>query len=144
MSDLSTIRFVELRLVGPAKFYWDFITNARKKLHRKPIELWEEMKVKLKERYLLDFYMNRLVYDLHNPHKSRQIVSSNDVGESRIIENVSVLSKITSIVKNISIDSSFKIASVVEDTSIVSYVLSSSLDEVYVFLQRILLILVML
>ena len=78
------------------------------------------MKVKLKERYLLDFYMNRLVYDLHNLHKSQQIVFSNDVGESRIVENVSVLSKITSVVKNISIDScSFEIASVVEDLSLI-------------------------
>ena len=38
MSDLSKIRFAELRLVGPAKFYWNSITNARKKLRRKLIE----------------------------------------------------------------------------------------------------------
>ena len=37
MSDLSKIRFAELRLVGLAKFYWDSITNARKELRRKSI-----------------------------------------------------------------------------------------------------------
>jgi len=47
-------------------------------------------------------------------------VSSNDVGESRIVENVSVL---------------FKIAIVVENTTIDSCVLPSSLDEVHVSLE---------
>ena len=44
-------------------------------------------------------------------------MSSNDVGESRIVENVSVL---------------FKINSVIEDTYIVSCMLPSSLDEIHV------------
>ena len=76
------------------------------------------MKVKLKERNLSDFYVNRLVDDLHNPHKSRQIVSNND-SESRIAENVCVLSKITSVVEDVHVHS--KISSVIEDTSIDLY-----------------------
>ena len=74
-----------------------------------------EMKVKLKERYLPNFYVNRLVNKLHNPHKSRQIVSSNDISESRIVENISVLSKVTS-VEDIHVHS--EISSVIENTSI--------------------------
>jgi len=91
------------------------------------------MKVKLKERYLPDFYMNRLVNELHNPHKSRQIVSSNDVGEARIVENVSVLSKITSVVEDTSIDSCpSDISRVIENTSVDFCLLPSSLDEFHV------------
>ena len=75
MSDLSKIWFAELRLVRPTKIYWNFITNGHKELRRKPIE---SIKVKLKEIYFPDFYMNHLVDELHNPHKSRHIVSSKD------------------------------------------------------------------
>ena len=80
-----------MRLVGPAIFYWESITNAHKGLCRKLIESWEEMKVKLTERYFPEFYMDCLVDELHNPHKSW---SSNGVGESRILEDVSVPSQI--------------------------------------------------
>ena len=60
-------------------------------------------------------------------------MSNNDGGESRIVENVNVLFKITSIADDTSIDSCpFEIASVVENTSIDSCLLSSSLDEVHV------------
>jgi len=77
--------------------------------------------------------MNRLVDELHNPYKSRHIVSSNNVGESKIIENVSVLSEINIVVKDTSTDSSpSKIASVIENTSIDSCLSPSSLDEVHI------------
>jgi len=135
MSDLSKIRFAESRLVGPTKFYWDSITNARKRLCRKHIELWEEMKLKLKERYIPDFYMNHLVNELHNPHKSQHIASSIDIGESKIFEDVSVLFAITS-VEDTSIDSCpSKIASVIKNISIDSFLSPSSLDEVYISLE---------
>ena len=81
--------------MGPTKFYWDLITNARKRPCRKPIESSEEMKVKLKERYFPEFYMNRPVDELHKHHKSW---SSNDVSESRIVEDINVSSEIASIV----------------------------------------------
>ena len=97
-----------MRLVGPAIFYWESITHAHKGLCRKPIESWEEMKVKLKEIYFPEFYMDCLVDELHNL-KSRHIVSSNYVGKSRILEDVSVLFENTSIVNDTSIGSySFK------------------------------------
>jgi len=90
------------------------------------------MKVKLKERYFLEFYMNRLVDELYNHHKSW---SSIDVGESRIVEDVSIPSEIASIVEDTSIDSCpFKIASVIQNTSIDSCLSLSSLDEVHVSL----------
>jgi len=77
--------------------------------------------------------MNRLVDELHNPYKSRHIVSSNVVGESKIIEDVSVLSEINILVEDISIDSSpSKLASVVKNTSIDSCLSPSSLDEVHI------------
>ena len=89
------------------------------------------MKVKLKERYFPEFYMNRPVDELHKHHKSW---SSNDVCESKIVEDVSVPSEIASISEDISIDSyPFKIANVVKNTSIESS--PPSLDEVHVSLR---------
>jgi len=57
------------------------------------------------------------------------------VGESWIIENVSILSKIISVVEDTSSDSCpSEIASGVENTSVVSCLLPSSLDGVHVSL----------
>ena len=93
------------------------------------------MKLKLKERYIPDFYMNHLVNELHNPHKSQHIASSIDIGESKIFEDVSVLFAITS-VEDTSIDSCpSKIASVIMNISIDSFLSPSSLDEVYISLE---------
>jgi len=61
--------------------------------------------------------MNHLVDELHNYHKSW---SKYDVGESRIVEDVSV---------------PYEIASIVDDTSIDSCLSPSSLDEVHVSLE---------
>ena len=108
MSDLSEIRFAELRLVGSVVFYWDSITNAHKGLRRKPIESWEEMKVKLKERYFPKFYMNCLVVSYTTIIK---------VGLVLMLVNQGFL-RIASIVEDALIDSCpFKIASVVQNIS---------------------------
>ena len=79
--------------------------------------------------------MNCLVDELHNPHKNRHIVSSKDVGESQIFEDVNVLSKI-SVVEDASIDfCPSKIASVIKTISIDSCLSPSSLDEIHVSLK---------
>ena len=125
-----------MRLVRPTKIYWNFITNGHKELRRKPIESWEEIKVKLKEIYFPDFYMNCLVDKLHNPHKSRHIVSSNDASESKIFEEVNVLFEITCVENTLIIFCPYKkIVNVIKNISIDSCLSPSSLDEGHVSLK---------
>ena len=44
----------------------DFIEIARERLHKNLIESWKEMKDRLKEKYLSEFYRRHLLDELHN------------------------------------------------------------------------------
>ena len=66
-------------------------------------------------------------------HKVDILCLVNDTSESKIIENVSILSEINIVVEETSIDSSpSKIASVIKNTPIDSCLSPSSLDEVHI------------
>ena len=65
MGCLTCVRFDRMRLES-TMIYWTLIGIARERHRKNPIESWEEMKHKLKEKYLPEFYRNRLLDKLHN------------------------------------------------------------------------------
>jgi len=68
-SEISVVRkiqFSRMRLIKPARIYWTLIKTIRERQHKNLVESWEKMKDKLKEKYLLEFYMDHLLDKLHN------------------------------------------------------------------------------
>ena len=47
------MQFAKRKLVGPVKIYWDNVEGDCAR-HRVPIETWDEMKDKLKEKHLFE------------------------------------------------------------------------------------------
>ena len=68
ISDGRKIRFARIKLVGLDRIYWILIEIARERQCKNPIKSWEEMKDKLKEKYLYEFYRNHLQDELHDLH----------------------------------------------------------------------------
>ena len=63
---MCEIQFAKMGLVGSARIYWISMEIACERQHKNPIESWKKMKNKLKEKYLPEFYRNRLLDKLHN------------------------------------------------------------------------------
>jgi len=63
--DAARLLFVRRKLVGSTNTYWTSVERHCVR-HIVVIESWEEMKEKLKEKYLPEYYRNRLLDQLHN------------------------------------------------------------------------------
>src|SRR5262249_18496915 len=61
MSESKKVRFAKMRILGQAKSYWNHVQLIAIHRRHKPIETWSEMKDKLREKYLLESYRQRLL-----------------------------------------------------------------------------------
>ncbi|MQL98961.1 hypothetical protein Taro_031674 [Colocasia esculenta] len=61
MSDARRTRFAMIKLVGQAQTYWLNVDALLEQRGLMPIESWEDMKVKLREKYLPTTYRHRLI-----------------------------------------------------------------------------------
>ena len=61
MSDARRIRFAKMRLLGQAKTYWRNVERLLEMRRQEPVGTWDEMKVKLREKYLPPTYWQRLI-----------------------------------------------------------------------------------
>ena len=52
MSDERRIRFAKIKLVGQAKQYWTNVEKLMTLRKQKSIQTWDEIKLKLQEKYL--------------------------------------------------------------------------------------------
>ena len=67
--------FGKLKLVSSAKRYWQTILSNIANLGQIPITLWDEIKEKLKEKYLLPYYLARLYQHFLNICQDTVIVT---------------------------------------------------------------------
>jgi len=58
--EVARVLFVRRKFIRSARIYWDLIVRDCMR-RRVVIESWEEMKEKFKEKYLSEYYKNRLV-----------------------------------------------------------------------------------
>jgi len=65
LPEMTRVLFFKRKLVGSAKIYWDSIVRDCVRCNI-AMESWEEMKENLKEKYLLEYYKNRLLDQLYN------------------------------------------------------------------------------
>ncbi|MQL76985.1 hypothetical protein Taro_009395 [Colocasia esculenta] len=61
MSDARRARFAMMKLIGQAQTYWMNVETLLEQRGQDPIESWEEMKVKLREKYLPASFRQRLI-----------------------------------------------------------------------------------
>ncbi|KAF7810704.1 Transposon Ty3-I Gag-Pol polyprotein [Senna tora] len=66
MNDIQCVRFARMKMVGPAKKYWQTVQRNLERLGQPQIEVWAEMKMKLKEKYLPTHYRSQLMNQLLN------------------------------------------------------------------------------
>jgi len=60
VSDERRIRFTKMKLVGQARQYWTNVEKLMKLRNQEPIQTWDEMKMKLQEKYLHVSYKQHL------------------------------------------------------------------------------------
>ncbi|MQL70519.1 hypothetical protein Taro_002858 [Colocasia esculenta] len=61
MSGAQKVRFAKMKLLGQAKTYWTNVENQFRHQRQEPIEAWEEMKAKLREKYHPPTFRSRLI-----------------------------------------------------------------------------------
>ena len=61
MPDHRRVRFTKMRLLGRAQTYWMNVESLVRQRHQDPIDTWDDMKVKLREKYLPTTYRQRLI-----------------------------------------------------------------------------------
>ena len=61
LSDKRQIRFAKMKLIGQTRRYWTNIENLMTLRRQEPIQTWNEMKLKLQEKYLPISYKQRLL-----------------------------------------------------------------------------------
>ena len=61
MPDQRRVHFDKMRLLGRAQTYWMNVENLVQQRHQDPIDTWDDMKVKLREKYLPTTYCQRLI-----------------------------------------------------------------------------------
>ncbi|XP_028755921.1 uncharacterized protein LOC114715291 [Neltuma alba] len=66
MSDIQRVRFTKMKLVGSARKYWQFVQTNLERLGQPPVTTWEEMKLKLKEKYVPVSHLSMLFNQLNN------------------------------------------------------------------------------
>lgn len=60
MSDERRVRFVKMKLVSLAKVRWNGFEGDIRRLGQPPIATWQEMKAKLREKYMPPNYHDKL------------------------------------------------------------------------------------
>lgn len=60
MTEERRVRFVIMKLVGQAQVWWTGVENEMRDVGQPPIVYWEEMKLRLKQKYLAYDYQNKL------------------------------------------------------------------------------------
>ena len=60
MSDERSVRFAKMKLVGQARQYWTNVEKLTSLRHQETIQILDEMKLKLQEKYLPVSYKLRL------------------------------------------------------------------------------------
>ncbi|XP_073117835.1 uncharacterized protein [Elaeis guineensis] len=61
MSEARRVRFARMKLVRQARLYWESVECLLNQRRQDPIETWDEMKEKLREKYLPTSYQQRLL-----------------------------------------------------------------------------------
>ena len=61
MSDERRIRFAKMKLIGHDRQYWTTVEKLMSFKRQKPIQTWDEMKLKLQEKYLFILYKQHLL-----------------------------------------------------------------------------------
>jgi len=59
--DERRVRFAKMKLVGQARQYWMNVEKLMRIRHQKAIQTWDEMKLKLQEKYMPVSYKQRLL-----------------------------------------------------------------------------------
>ena len=75
MFDIELVRFAKMKLVGPEKKFWHPDTSHLERMHQPPINQWEVMKDRLKEKYLPSFHKTHLVNQMLDLRQSSSCVS---------------------------------------------------------------------
>lgn len=71
LSENKRVRFAKMKLNGSAQLFWDSVENLLLRKNEPPITDWEEMKLKLQEKYLPQSYRGNLL-DQWNKSKARK------------------------------------------------------------------------
>ncbi|XP_028056995.1 uncharacterized protein LOC114260987 [Camellia sinensis] len=75
MADDRRVRFAKMKLVGLAKIWWMGVEGDIRRLGQPPISTWQEMKAKLKEKYMPSNYHEKLCEQLIELKQNRMTVA---------------------------------------------------------------------
>ena len=71
-SENRKIRFAEMKLNGPAKIYWKNVMHLLEIRRQDPIETWNGMKFKLREKYIPLNYQDKVVDQWQRIHQAKK------------------------------------------------------------------------
>ena len=74
MADDQRVRFAKMKLMGLAKIWWTGVERDIRRMGLPPINTWEEMKAKLREKYMPTNYYDKLCDQLINLRKNNMFV----------------------------------------------------------------------
>ena len=60
------VKFAQIMLLGQAKLYWHNVQRMILQRRQEPIRIWDEMKDKLREKYLPASYHEHIPQTIHN------------------------------------------------------------------------------
>ena len=66
MTNDRQVRFAKMKFVGLAKVWWFGVENVIRSIGQPPIDTWQEMKVKLRRKYMPVNYLDKLCEQLFN------------------------------------------------------------------------------
>ena len=75
MTDDRRVRFSKMKLVGFAKIWWTGVEGDIRRMGLSPINTWEEMKAKLREKYMPTNYYDKLCDQLINLRQNNMFVA---------------------------------------------------------------------
>ena len=75
MTDDRRVRFSKIKLVGLAKIWWTGVEGDIGRMGLPPISTWEEMKAKLREKYMPTYYYDKLCDKLINLRQNNMSVA---------------------------------------------------------------------
>ena len=75
MMDDRRVRFSKMKLVGLAKIWWTGVEGDIRRMGLPPISMWEEMKAKLREKYMPTNYYDKLCDQLINLRQNNMSVA---------------------------------------------------------------------
>ena len=61
MTNFRRVRFAKMKLIGQAQTYWQNVESLLMQRHQPQVETWEEMKERLRQKYIPSTYRQRLV-----------------------------------------------------------------------------------